>query len=458
MATGGAGTGGAATGGAGTGGAATGGAGTGGAATGGAGTGGAATGGAGTGGAATGGTNTGGAGTGGAGMGGAGTGGAGTGGAGTGGACPAGTALQNGACRATVVEIDAAYAYTCALLSNGQVWCWGTVPWISALPADVPRQWNVARRVDGVDTAISFRMADSVACVLLEGGVVRCLGIDSDGQLGDGQTAGVLPLAAPVNLGEPAVDVAPAGNHTCAVLASGGVRCWGVNAHSELGCGQDVYGLYRSSSPVPVVGISSAVAVGSGPGNSCAVLADGSVQCWGSNYTLALGATTPGESATPLTVAGVTNARSLVIGEYQVCALLAGAGLRCWGGNSSGQLGNGGYTDSATPVIPTGVSGVVALSAGLLYTCAASPTAAWCWGTNTFGQIGTGQRTPAYVPTPAAVIDIGGTRRVAAGTYHTCALTSQGEVKCWGSNLTGALGNESAGYYSYTPVNVTATW
>src|SRR5699024_2820364 len=112
-------------------------------------------------------------------------------------------------------------------------------------------------------------------------------------------------------------------------------------------------------------------------------------------------------------------------------------GVRCWGGNSSGQLGNG--LDEDSPVdpsspIPVDVvgldAGVAAIGTGQAHTCALTDDGGVrCWGGNYSGQLGNGTNTSS--PVPDAVVGLDGVAAVTVGDQHTCALTDDGAVECW---------------------------
>lgn len=214
---------------------------------------------------------------------------------------------------------------------------------------------------------------------------------------------------------------------SCAVLADGTVRCWGNNAFGLLGDGTTI----ARSVPVPVAGIANATAVSVGPWETCALLADGTVRCWGLTGL-------PGASATtaPVPVPGISSAVAISTGADHACALLLDGTISCWGSNNYGQLGDGTTSDSSTPVIVPGVSNAIAISAGLGHTCAVlADGTIRCWGSNAFGQLGDGTAMDRSTPVPVAGIS----RAVAvdAGGVGTCAVLSDSTVRCWGGRANG---------------------
>jgi alpha-tubulin suppressor-like RCC1 family protein len=153
---------------------------------------------------------------------------------------------------------------------------------------------------------------------------------------------------------------------------------------------------------------------------------------------------------------------SIAAGGFHTCALSSGA-VKCWGFNADGQLGTGNTERSSTPVGVSGLSsGVTAITAGYLHTCALASGAVKCWGKNGVGQLGDGTTTTTGRVTPVNVLTAGTDQNsnqltnvtaITAGGNHTCALSS-GEVKCWGKNTDGELGNPTYTPSSSTPVAV----
>jgi alpha-tubulin suppressor-like RCC1 family protein len=271
--------------------------------------------------------------------------------------------------------------------------------------------------------------------------------------------------------GVPARALAAGADQTCALLATGAVECWGDNADGQLGDGtsrgpQSCNGDPCSSTPVAVHAIVGATAIAAGGSNSCALLSDASIDCWGENLDGQLGAgSSRGPqscggypcSSTPLAVRGISNATAIAAGADQICALLSTGAVECWGDNADGQLGDGssvgpqscnGDPCSSAPVVVHGIANATAIAAGGADSCALlAGGRVDCWGENDFGQLGDGSsRGPQTcngdpcATTPVAVEGVSGATAIAAGNNHVCALLAGGGVDCWGYNFAAELG------------------
>ena len=229
-------------------------------------------------------------------------------------------------------------------------------------------------------------------------------------------------------------DIAAGRHHSCALLSDGSVQCWGANESGQLGDGT----LDGRAHAAPVLGLTKAKAIAAGGGHSCALLEDGSVACWGTNERGQLGDGTHDPRPAPTTVRALGAAVELALGFDHTCARLSSGELACWGANGDGQLGVAGG-DSASPSRVKGLASVAAVGAGGAHTCARlTGGEIACWGKNDHGQLGDGGKRGRARPTTIASLRAS---VLAVGKFHTCALRAEGEVACWGWNADGQLGD-----------------
>lgn len=145
-------------------------------------------------------------------------------------------------------------------------------------------------------------------------------------------------------------------------------------------------------------------------------------------------------------------------GSSHACAVTTGGVVWCWGNNAYGKLGRGPTLAGPAPApiaMPAGVTGFSRVALHSEHSCALTSTGdVWCWGDNGAGQLGFG--FPLQVSLPTKVVGLtGAALSLSTGNRHTCAVTSGGAVQCWGSNDSnfGVLGNNSADD-SYQPIGV----
>jgi alpha-tubulin suppressor-like RCC1 family protein len=364
-------------------------------------------------------------------------------------------------------DVALGLAHTCAVTTAGGVKCWGAnasgqlgdgTNLDSIVPLSIVGLRSTA--AGGPVSEIKTRplaLGWNHACALTGGGGVKCWGDNAHGQLGDGTTA---PRSAPVDvigLGSGVVAVTAGIGHTCALTGAGGLKCWGENGSGGVGDGTTA----DRWKPVDVAGLGSGVlAVSAGGGFTCALVIPGAVKCWGYNKMGQLGDGTTEDRLTPVDVPGLgVGNLDISAGAGHACAVTAGGGVQCWGWNETGQLGDGKIISRGKPEWVAGVAGGIrGISAGAGHTCAMTIVGeVLCWGANGTAQLGDGTQggTKAFAVTVAGLI--GPVLQVSAGDTHTCALTARGAVKCWGWNGLGQLGDgkyfyDSGTNWSLTPV------
>lgn len=325
-------------------------------------------------------------------------------------------------------------------MADGTVRCWGEYE-----AAGTETITNVAAEVAGIDSATQLTAGSYHSCARLEDGTVKCWGSNIDGSLGDGTFDAT---ASPVDVVgiSTAVQVDAGDATTCALLADGTIKCWGYNGFGQFGSAGPNIPFY-SATPVDVDGITTATQIAVGEVHMCALLADGTIRCWGLNAFGMLGNGLidisnpfPVEERPKEQVLGISTATQITVGFYHSCALLADGAVKCWGNNSSGELGDGTNTDSSVPVDVTGISDAEQISAHYGQTCASLASGpVKCWGANGYGELGNGTNTNSNVPVEVTGITAG--NDVGVGWDHACASLTDGSVNCWGRNNHSQLGN-----------------
>jgi alpha-tubulin suppressor-like RCC1 family protein len=374
--------------------------------------------------------------------------------------------------------IVAGRAHTCVLTGSNHVRCWGDNQFgqlgygntidIGDAPDRLPYQAGDVP-LPPLDPVKQLVAGANHSCVLLRSGLVVCWGNNSEGQLGYDRTDHLgdgepVMSFGYVTLGGPAVRIAAGGDHTCAILQSGALRCWGANHNGQLGHGNTTnLGDDETVASAGNVDLGPDVSIKDlalGGYHTCALLSSGAVRCWGANGNGQLGyghSSNLGDNEAIHDLPNISltgRVRKLVAGAYHTCALTEAGTLRCWGYGGEGQLGQeygwiyGWWGDSANELpstlpgdINTGAH-VTDVASGDSHVCALSSDGRLkCWGRGNHGQLGYGDFTGRFLP-PASGVDLDGvtTYRITAGESHTCALRSNGTARCWGDGTDGRLG------------------
>lgn len=362
-----------------------------------------------------------------------------------------------------VKQLAAGYQFTCAVLADRSVRCWGTNVY-GALGRELPDaapETEVPGPVDGVADVVQLAAGLYHACVLRADGKVLCWGLNDRAQLGPGADGGRVLAAVEVPaIPGPVKTLRAGGWFTCAQLVDGRVFCWGDARYGNLG-GELEAGVYRPDTqptPVEVASLGTPDELSAGVDFTCA-RTGGEIACVGSNAWGALGrgavATAPTADAAP--VLGLDRANALFESQgYFTCAMQEGE-VYCWGfnyGAAAGVPSDAGFRIEVPARLEAGVA--VNVSPGGFTTCAQTPEGTVrCWGWNAYGGVGAPPDAGSEFATPRDVPDLENVVQVAAGYLTNCALAKNGSVSCWGADSSGALGRPAdSGVPNWNPAPV----
>jgi alpha-tubulin suppressor-like RCC1 family protein len=300
--------------------------------------------------------------------------------------------------------------HNCAILDDNSLKCWGMndygqigngSTWATTnTPPGITTPTLV--NVGFGRYAKAVALGERFTCAILDDNSARCWGQNLSGQLGNGSfITSTTPVVVNLGAGRTAKMIRAGIAHACAILDDNSLKCWGENDNGQLGNGT----IIDSSTPLLVnLGLGrTAKYVGVGQMHSCAILDDNSLKCWGFNNggQLGLGYMSGGPPyvATPtaaVNFGGTLYAKVVTAGGGETCAILSDNSLKCWGYNNYGQLGQGNVTGSSVPLnVDLGSASVprraTKIAVGLYHACASLDNGDLkCWGWNNYGQLGIG--------------------------------------------------------------------
>ncbi len=259
---------------------------------------------------------------------------------------------------------------------------------------------------------------------------------------GDSAPAGAgAPVAPPPAAITRTTPMVAGGNgFSLALMRDGSVFAWGDQQNGTLGNGNNAASSTRF--PVQALNLTAITRIAAGDAHGMALRTDGQVFVWGANGSGRLGLGQDGGAfATPVPLPGLSGISAVAAGERFSMALRADGTLLTWGDNTQGQLGLGDAAARLSPVEVPGLSGVVAIAAGANHALALrGDGTVLAWGKNSDGQLGVGDFAARAVPTAVAALSGRGVTQLAAGEFHSLALSADGRVRGWGSSLRGEVG------------------
>jgi alpha-tubulin suppressor-like RCC1 family protein len=381
----------------------------------------------------------------------------------------AGTCVQKPACTNPVTYLDVGAEHSCVLRSDGAVYCWGLNDGGQVGDGTTAVKTSPTKVVGLPSAAVDLSAGEGETCAVVSDGTVWCWGDNSTLALGQCNGDTIPNSATPVQVktftydantktftcGAPLANVKNVevgGKHACVLDAQQNVYCWGENSHGQCGLptavADDVPGA------VTVQGLDGTTTIGAGDDYSCARKDDGTVRCWGSNALGSLGDGTGGASApdnpTPVSAAGILSAGSLAadfgMDDETACVRNSDGSLYCWGDASTGIFGQPG-TSQASPVRLMSVAAVFGGCSAKHMCVVDGQGNLGCWGANLKGQTGTGSTDPTVnlpassggnVVIPSAHLVT--VTNASLGEEHSCAMTRDGSLWCWGDDSQGELG------------------
>lgn len=281
----------------------------------------------------------------------------------------------------------------CVVSTDARLFCWGR----NILGEVGNGTTNIVATPTHISIPGGVKQVDSTGattCAINMTNQVYCWGYNEDGQVGNGTTTNQLTPQL-INIDGQATSISLGTRHTCALMTTGYIKCWGSNSYGQLGLGSTTN--YPTPQFVHNASNGNAIELKTNGHHTCVVMATTEIRCWGYNASGQIGIGNTTNALVPFSV--ITGVKSMGLGLNHTCAVMLDGTLKCWGSNSDGQLGNGTTTGSLSPMTITGITNPHRVSGGMFHTCAAQSTSTiYCWGDNSYGQLGNGTTTDSLVP------------------------------------------------------------
>lgn len=342
-------------------------------------------------------------------------------------------------------------AHSCAILENGSAMCWGLDNYGQLGDGGDATNRNKPTTFVSLEdgqTVTQIYAKQSRTCIILNDNTASCWGFNEDGQAGDDSTNTYKSPSVKVQFpdGKGVKSMGMGLKHTCAILEDDNLTCWGLDSHGALGNGNSDTSDKYTPQTITTPSDRKVVKVEPGHSHTCILLDDGGVMCWGKDNTGQLGnGDTSDTIHTPSSNVELPEGRAatdLSVGDHHSCALLDNGSVTCWGHNNYGQLGDNTTTNRPIPIyphLPAG-SSAVSVAVGPYNSCAILENSSlYCWGHNHYGRLGIGvsggvYSTPMFVEEATNIVDL------SVNYDHSCGLSENGSISCWGRGKYGPLG------------------
>ncbi|QLY26452.1 hypothetical protein [Bdellovibrio sp. KM01] len=368
--------------------------------------------------------------------------------------------------------VSAGESHSCGITSTNKLRCWGLGD-MGQIGQGTTATQAVPLEIDGTTDYQFVAAGSKTTCAITTANKLRCWGRNTYNNLGEGTTTNSsTPISIDATADYSVVSVGS--HHTCGILTSGGLRCWGDNTFGQVGDGSNT----ARTTPVDVnsgttylsVAVNDETTGTSGRGVTCAVTSTNVLQCWGNNSVYQLADGTATNRNAPVTADSGTSYSKAYTAGVRACGVTTTGALKCWGNLNYDSTRNMVlYGAGLGPVYATYTSFTEQLKGWTFsslgwgnstsengnQTCGIQANKLYCWGSQTvFGD----KTTTAQRRAGAVLLDPTTNYSKVANRHDSnanCAITTAGDLKCWGQNLNHVFGSAVAnGAYLYVPTSI----